>query len=369
MASNSDPILIIDDEKDNLEALQRLLRSQYDVAIANSPFEALKLIQKKQFHVVVSDQRMPEMTGVELLEKIKKLSPTTTRILLTGYTDIESVIDAINRGNIYRYVAKPWDPEDLKLTLRQANDAFLIRNELEQKNSALFKANQELEKALGELEVLDRAKARFLSLISHELNTPLTVLNSFVELLLEKKTDVSADVQKAISSISGASERFSEIVGEVLTYVRLVSNPNLDLKALDFVKELDALKQELEPVFNKKQVRIESSNQGNCVVECDPEKMRVALRQLLLDALVRAPEKSKVQAVLKQENGKVTLVLLRSGDPISDAAFLPLEAAGKEMHHQKNLGLSLAICKLVIDAHKAQMEIEGGTGIKLSFMQ
>ena len=111
-----DPVLIVDDEKDNLEALQRLLRNQYAVTTTNSPFEALKLIQKSEFNVIISDQRMPEMTGVELLEKIKNVRPATTRVLLTGYTDVASVIGAINRGNIYRYVAKPWDPEDLKIT-------------------------------------------------------------------------------------------------------------------------------------------------------------------------------------------------------------------------------------------------------------
>lgn len=175
-----DPILIIDDERDNLEALKRMLRGQYDVSTTESPFDALRLIQSKLFHVIVSDQRMPEMTGVEFLEKAKKLSPLSTRILLTGYTDIESVIESINRGQIYRYVSKPWEPDELRMTLRQANEAFILKKALQDKNESL-------EKALGELTLLDKAKARFLSLVSHELNTPLTVLNSFIELLSEQK--------------------------------------------------------------------------------------------------------------------------------------------------------------------------------------
>ncbi|MFM8314103.1 MAG: response regulator, partial [Deltaproteobacteria bacterium] len=123
-----DPILLVDDEKDNLQALQRLLRGLFQVTLTTSPLEALKLISTQKFHVIVSDQRMPDMTGVELLEKAKKLCPQATRVLLTGYTDIESVIDAINRGHIYRYIAKPWDPEDLKLTLKQANEAYRLRS-------------------------------------------------------------------------------------------------------------------------------------------------------------------------------------------------------------------------------------------------
>ena len=84
-----DPILIIDDEKDNLDALRRLLRGQYDITTTDSPYEALKLIQTKAFHVILSDQRMPEMTGVELLEKAKNVRPASVRILITGYPEID----------------------------------------------------------------------------------------------------------------------------------------------------------------------------------------------------------------------------------------------------------------------------------------
>src|SRR4051794_10330137 len=166
---------------------------------------------------------MPEMNGVELLEKVKNVAPSTTRILLTGYTDIESVIGAINRGNIYRYIAKPWDPEDLKLTLRQADEAFALRREIEKKNEALHESNGELKKALDSLRVLDRAKARFLSLISHELNTPLTILNSYAGLLFDRKSSLPGELQKAVNAVSDASLRFSQIISEVLTYVGLES--------------------------------------------------------------------------------------------------------------------------------------------------
>ena len=189
-----DPILLVDDEKDNLQAIQRLLRGEYDVAVTTSPLEALKMVKERVFHVIISDQRMPGMSGVELLEKVKKLSALSTRILLTGYTDIESVIDAINRGHIYRYIAKPWDPEELKLTIRQANEAFTLRKEVDEKNTALEKTNRELEETLTELTLLDKAKARFLSLVSHELNTPLTVLNSFMSLLSQSQSELSGDL-------------------------------------------------------------------------------------------------------------------------------------------------------------------------------
>lgn len=357
-----DSILIVDDEQDNLEALRRLLRNLYEVTITTSPFEALKLVQKGAYHVIVSDQRMPEMTGVELLEKVKNVAPATVRILLTGYTEIESVIGAINRGNIYRYVAKPWDPEDLKLTLRQANESYHLRRELEMKNEAL-------QKSLEELRLLDRAKARFLSLISHELNTPLTVMSSFVSLLQESEKQFPADVRKAVTSLGAASQRLSEIVAEVLTYTRLESESHLALAPFDFIKETRALKSELEKEFKAKKNTLELVGSLETLPRCDADKMRVALRKLLHDSFRRSPEKERIKVRVGTENGNVLYEVWRPGEPLSEEAFKPLETAADPLRHQKNLGLSLAIFRLIVEGHGGEVRLHStaskGTTITL----
>jgi two-component system, sensor histidine kinase and response regulator len=353
-----DPILIVDDEKDNLEALQRLLRSSYAVTTALSPFEALRLLQKNQFHVIISDQRMPEMTGVELLEKAKKLSPGSTRVLLTGFTEIESVIDAINRGNIYRYIAKPWDPEDLKLTIRQANEAFLLRREVEEKNLALEKSNKELTRALEDLKALDRTKARFLSLVSHELNTPLTVLSSFVQLLEQMKSALPSEIQKAVASIGSASQRFGEIISEVLTYVRLESGSELKLSSFSFHKEVETLLKKHEAEWKKRSLRVSVVGGGNTDVPCDMEKMRLALEKLILDTLSRTPDKAELKIEMERKDGEVLISFTRPGAKLPESAFKPFETASSEMHHHKNLGLSLAIAKLIFEAHGGKIRDE-----------
>src|SRR6202012_3259788 len=124
----------------------------------------------------VTDQRMPGMTGVELLSESMESTPDAVRILLTGYTDIESVIAAINSGQIYRYVTKPWDPVDLTNAVDKAIERYEMSAELKEKNAAL-------EMALRELRVLDEAKSNFMILINHELKTPLTSMVSFLSLL------------------------------------------------------------------------------------------------------------------------------------------------------------------------------------------
>jgi len=359
-------LLIVDDEKDNLEALRRLLRGQYDVEITTSPFEALKWIQTGEFNVIVSDQRMPEMTGVELLEKAKHVRPAVTRILLTGYTDIDSVISAINRGNIYRYVAKPWDPEDLKLTLKQANEAYLLRREVEQKSELLERSNAELRVALEDLRQLDRAKARFLSLVSHELNTPLTILSSFTSLLNDK--GLPPEFKKPAESIQKASDRLSQIVDEVLTFVRLESQPDLKIEEMDLKKTFDRLAKEWE----KRGRKIEAKVEGTTTWPCDIAKVELAFRRLIEDAHARATPGSplKIEALAKGKSLSVTLT--RDGEPLSSDAFKPLETAASELHHHKNLGLALATCKWVMDAHRGEIEARGEKGrssITLMFHQ
>lgn len=362
LTTAKDRILIVDDEKENLEALRRLLRAQYEVVTTTSPFEALKLVQAQEFHVILSDQRMPEMTGVELLEKAKNVRPGTTRILLTGYTEIDSVIGAINRGHIYRYVAKPWDPEDLKLTLRQANEAFRLKREIEVKNEALERSNTELKQALDELRLLDRAKSRFLSLVSHELNTPVTVLQSFVAVLNDSKTALPADVKKAIQSLDEASLRLGEIVEEVLTYVRLASESQLILSPTELASETEVLKKELSAPLKEKKLRLEIGSGPGEKVSVDATKIRLALKKLLEDAIRRSPAGGTIEVEIKAKGKSVGYSVTRSGEPVSELAFRPLETDSSQMHHHRNLGLGLAICKLIVEAHRGEVMAKTGPG-------
>jgi DNA-binding NtrC family response regulator len=113
-------LLVVDDEPDVVKSVQDLLRFDYKVLGATRAADALKLIREQPVHVVLTDQRMPEMTGVELLRRAGGECPEAIRIIFTGYADIKAVVDAVNEGQIYRYLTKPWDPDELVATLRQA---------------------------------------------------------------------------------------------------------------------------------------------------------------------------------------------------------------------------------------------------------
>jgi len=118
--SNKHPILVVDDEADILFSLRALLRRDFEVYTAESGVQALEILKQHPVHVIMTDQRMPEMTGTELLSQTRGQYPQAIRIIFTGYADLKAVIDAVNRGEIYRYLTKPWDPDELCNVLHQA---------------------------------------------------------------------------------------------------------------------------------------------------------------------------------------------------------------------------------------------------------
>lgn len=113
-------ILFVDDEERILRSLAMQFRRQYEVLTESDPQRALERLKSEAVQIIVSDQRMPQMSGAELLEQASAIAPQTLRILLTGYSDLDAAVDALNNGGIFRYLTKPWDPQEMAFTLRQA---------------------------------------------------------------------------------------------------------------------------------------------------------------------------------------------------------------------------------------------------------
>lgn len=138
-------ILYVDDEVHNLQAFKATYRRIFTVHIAESGKEGLEIFNNTELDVIITDQRMPEMTGIQFLEEIQKLNPEPMRILLTGYSDINAVIDAINRGQVYRYLSKPWQEDELRTTIESAFEVFRLRKENKILLEKLARANEQLE--------------------------------------------------------------------------------------------------------------------------------------------------------------------------------------------------------------------------------
>lgn len=138
-------ILIVDDEENILRSLRRVLRkSGYEIDTTHLPAEAIRMVGETTYAVVVSDQRMPGITGTQVLEQVRLLSPDSTRIILTGYADVQAAMDAINKGAVYRYLNKPWDDDELRIVLRQATDKYLLIQENRRLSELTARQNAEL---------------------------------------------------------------------------------------------------------------------------------------------------------------------------------------------------------------------------------
>jgi response regulator RpfG family c-di-GMP phosphodiesterase len=145
MPANKITVLYVDDEENNLFSFKATFRIKYNVYTAISGDEALKILNEKQVHIIITDQRMPEMTGVEFLEIVLEKFPDPMRILLTGYADMGAVVDAVNKGKIFHYLAKPWNEEELDLTINRAYEKYLEKAELKEMNEKLAGSNDQLE--------------------------------------------------------------------------------------------------------------------------------------------------------------------------------------------------------------------------------
>ncbi len=158
-------VLIVDDEKNIASSLKRLLRNEdYNVFTAESGAHGLEILKKEEIQVVVSDQRMPVMSGIEFLQKVKELYPQTIRIILSGYAEIDTVVEAINKGEVYRFLTKPWQDDDLKITINHCFSQYDMEKEhtdlidlLQYKNKELTELSSKIDAlVIGEKKIVDR---------------------------------------------------------------------------------------------------------------------------------------------------------------------------------------------------------------------
>jgi response regulator RpfG family c-di-GMP phosphodiesterase len=138
-------ILYVDDEQNNLVSFKATFRMKYNVFTAISGEEAIKILDNNPIDIIITDQRMPNMTGVEFLESILEKHMEPMRILLTGYADLNAVIDAVNKGKIFHYLTKPWNEEELDLTIQRAYDVYKLRKDEKELTEKLGVTNAQLE--------------------------------------------------------------------------------------------------------------------------------------------------------------------------------------------------------------------------------
>jgi DNA-binding NarL/FixJ family response regulator len=243
-------ILYVDDEKVNLLNFESSFGKDYEILKAETGEEALKIFKKEtDIAMVISDQRMPGMSGVDLLEKIYRLNPDPIRMILTGYKDIEDILGAINQGRVYRYILKPWEEKEIRPVLKQAGQLYRLTmenqrlvEELQKKNKDLEKAgadNQKMNKRLLE-DILRRQETEEeLALRSRELEEA----NNAMKVLLKQSSEAKQEMESKI---------LSNIRDLIMPYIDDLEKRLDDRQDLLYVKVVKANLEQITSTFSNR---------------------------------------------------------------------------------------------------------------------
>ncbi|HLJ97025.1 MAG TPA: hybrid sensor histidine kinase/response regulator [Gemmataceae bacterium] len=375
-------VLVVDDEPDVVQSVQDLLRLEYRVLGTTRADEAMKLMQNEEVHIVMTDQRMPEMTGVEFLRQTRGEHPDAIRLLFTGYADIKAVIDAINQGSVYRYITKPWDPDELQTIIRQAAEQFDLLVERKRLLAELQIKNRELSKANAELVEANQLKEAFIRVASHELRTPLTILFGLAQLAL-RTAGVEPPVRDWLTRILTACERLNRLVDQLLKMLSARQfDRSLERRATDLAALVNQAVQDVRPFVDQRrqEVTVElASDLGMVHIEAD--KIRDCLDNLLLNAIKFTPDGGKIMiAAQRTAEGGTAIRISDSGVGI-DAANLPhlfktfftgLDVSRHSSGHfefgRRGLGLGLSMVKAFVEMHGGKVEVASEPGKGSTFV-
>lgn len=225
-------ILYVDDEESNLRIFKSSFRRHYTIFTAISGKEGLEVLSTNDIQLVISDQKMPEMTGVEFLERVAESFPSTVRIILTAYSDTEDIMRAINKCGIFRYLVKPWNKDEMLLTIDKALETYYLRTENRQLVEALKSANEDLEskvkertaelmstnedlkKAKEQAEAATKTKEQFLSTMSHEIRTPLNAIIGMTHLI--KNDKLEGEMAENVEILEFSAQNLLSLINSVL---------------------------------------------------------------------------------------------------------------------------------------------------------
>lgn len=379
--------LVVDDEPDILDAIERLFRKEYRVLTAHSAAEALEIVQREPIQVVMSDQRMPSMSGIELLEQLHKTRPDIVRVLFTGYSNIEHVIDAINQGHVYRYISKPWKPAELRLFVAQAFEYHDDRQERRALVSQLQQANERMEKQLNllsianeELKTLDRVKNVFMEIVSHELNTPIAIILGYTFLLKKEVDGQFGDLTtKALAGIDTSAMRLKNISNRIFKMLAEAGpTSTLNLEWVSFDEIASGLRTQISPFLHKRNQNFEVKlPEQPAMIHADPEKLNDIFLNLLMNAIKFSRDGQTITLSIEPASDEPDTFIFTVEDDgigiskedvsqIFDAFFSTFESkhhsSGSFEFGKRGIGLGLPVALRFAQMHGGSIQVESVEG-------
>lgn len=374
-------ILFVDDEPNNLDMFEAAFFEFYDILLAHNAAEAKEILAVNDVQVIISDQRMPQMNGAALLAAARVSYPDAVRILVTGFSDIEDAITAINEGKIHRYIKKPWNNTEFKLSIDEALQFYYVHKErddllhtLEQK---VKERTKELEDANQRLTELNQEKTEILGIISHDLKNPLSAISGLTDVLQnEEDFQTSPEERKNIfAQISRAVHRMKELINNLLDADRIESGSiSVRLVTISADGLLSILIEEYRAKALPKNIQVHFTAEQEHYVKADEQLLYQVCDNLLSNAVKYSPLGKNVWVTLESalgEDGKgvVRLIIRDEGPGISTddqkrlfKRFARLSAQPTAGEHSTGLGLS--IVKKMVEAMQGKVwcETEFGKG-------
>lgn len=375
-------LLVIDDEIDIIRALERQFRRKYKVFSTTNPIEGLSIMRRENIHVVLSDQRMPGMTGVDFFTHIKDKFPDTLKLILTGYTDVESVIGAINDGQVFRYVKKPWNPDELDLVVREAFEKY----ELVADNRKLLKELQEINTTLEdkvkdrtrELEMmnerlfeLNREKNRYIGMVAHDLRNPISIAASYSDILIEDYDSIpKCDQFEYLGQINSSCYFSLDLIRDFLDASKIEAGIfDLNLARHDYIKVVnDNIRLNEILARSKSQEIMLKCCYERISANFDSNKIQQVLNNLLSNAIKYSHSNKRIVVEVLVDNHEIQTRIIDQGQGIPadelPKLFQPFQTTSvKPTGNEKSTGLGLALVKKIIEAHQGCIKVESQVGV------
>ncbi len=345
-------VLYIDDESNNLLSFQATFRRKYKVHTATSAAEGMGILNTEDIHVIIADQRMPHSTGVEFFNIVRKAFPRPIRMLLTGYTDAEAIVDAINKGEIYRYIRKPWDEFELQTAIQNAYEIYITRERLDRKIAELQKANDELN--------------RFIYSTSHDLRSPLASVMGILNL---------AHMENSVEDPNGYLGMIETCVNKMDTFIQKIIEYFKSIRVEDEYSKIDfnALLEESIQLFKMQKPDIEYILDIQQPVEFvnDAFRMSVILDNLISNAMKyqKPTEKNpKVEISVKTDSEKASIKIEDNGIGILDQHLNNIfKMFFRSANSVNGLGIGLYIVKEALNRIGGEISVHSDYGAGTAF--
>ena len=361
-------VLFVDDEESIVDGIQRLFVKEHYGIIATTDIEhARKALAQEKIKIIVCDHRMPVMLGVKFLQEVKANHPDVIRILFTGYADFPMVEEAINQGEIYRFISKPWKTTELLATVRQA----IAHYDLVEENKGLFaetkRRQDELEISNKKLVDMYKIQREFTSTVSHELRTPLASIKIAIDLVCKRMAgEINREQEEVLARAQKSVEHLQQLVTDILDLSKIESGKmQMDFKIQNINAAIEEVIYAQQDVAKSRGLYLRAElDKDLSQVPFDKGRIIQVLNNLVSNAIKFTQHGGvTIKTENKSANNHIIVNVTDTGKGIAESDFPKLfqkfqQIESPEKVEKGGTGLGLAICKEIVLRHGGKIAVE-----------